>query len=174
MLAALLATGSAVGGTVDPTAPRPYWEAISGCDHGHRSQVAKRRIARLLRAPYVRRQAVRHYTRCVETRAKRRYLTREVVKPGWRWRKAHYWSIRLERLPASWRAWARSTSACESDYPSQHGNGGMFHGSFQFMLGTWWSAGGTGDPHTKSYEEQAVIAIGLAMRDGTGHWPVCG
>ena len=31
-----------------------------------------------------------------------------------------------------------------------------------------------GDPIDYSYKTQAVVAVALKKRDGTGHWPVCG
>lgn len=168
------APASVLGGTADPTEPRPYWTKIAACDHGHRSVVAKRRIVRLLHAPYVKRRSVRHYNRCVATRAKRRYLTR-VVKNGWEWRAANVWEIRLARLPASWRAWAERTAWCESKRgtdPRTNLNG--FRGIFQWVMSTWYAAGGTGDPAVAGYAHEAVVAIGLARREGTGHWPNCG
>lgn len=180
LLALTLPAVLAQAGTVDPTAVRPYWQQIGNCDfgkqgpHGHRSQVAKRRITELLHAPYVKRQAVRHYNRCVATKRKRRYLTR-VVKNGWEWRAAHYWEIRFERFSPSWQAWAHSTAACESDHgrnPRTNLNG--FRGIFQWVMSTWYAAGGTGDPAVAGFYHEAVIAIGLAQREGTGHWPRCG
>lgn len=154
--------------------PPSYWMQIANCGHGHRSEVAKTRIVVLLHAPYVRRGQVRHYNRCVATREKRRYLTR-VVESGWRWRAAHYWELRLAREPAGWRAWAERTAWCESKRgtdPRTNLNG--FRGIFQWVMSTWRSAGGTGDPAYAGYAHEAVIAIGLARSDGTQHWPNCG
>jgi hypothetical protein len=156
-----------------PAPALPYWATIDNCDHGHRSQVAKKRITTLLHAPYVDRKQVRHYNRCVTTRAKRAYLNR-VVQNGWAWRKANYWQLRFERLPAGWQAWAWSTGACESGNNPATNTGNGFYGAFQFMLSTWAAAGGAGNPAAQSWHYQAVIAIGLAQREGTGHWPNCG
>jgi hypothetical protein len=75
------------------------------------------------------------------------------------------------------RRWARRVSECESGGdPRIHGGGGTYHGAFQFTLGTWRTSPKTpgGDPHNYRWKVQAVVAVYLKKRDGTGHWPVCG
>jgi hypothetical protein len=76
------------------------------------------------------------------------------------------------------KRWAHSTSQCESGQrPKIHGGGGTYHGAFQFMLSTWRSAPKSpgGDPHTRSWKTQAVVAVKLKHRDGARtHWPNCG
>lgn len=67
-----------------------------------------------------------------------------------------------------WRALANCESALGNDSRS-----GKYHGYFQFSLATWQSVGGTGDPHTYSYEEQLHFAQILQARSGWGQWPVC-
>jgi hypothetical protein len=106
---------------------------------------------------------------------------RDAMAHHWRkGRRLHHrryrWHYRWRGL-ASWeRSWARSTSACESDYPSQHGGGGAFHGGFQFLLSTWATSPRSpgGDPHALPWVVQAVVAVYLMRRDGASHWPNCG
>ena len=175
-LVAALFVSAAPASAVVTLEVRPYWQTIDNCDHGHRSQVAKKRITDLLHAPYVRRGKVRHYNRCVATREKRRYLTR-VVRAGWEWRAANYWPIQLARQDSGWRAWAWSTAGCESGGtfdPTIHNPSGIYHGLMQFSLSTARVAGFTTDPHNTSTAEQLVRGIWLAQRHGTQHWPVCG
>ena len=73
--------------------------------------------------------------------------------------------------------WARRTSECESGGdPNAIGGGGTYRGAFQFMRSTWRHSPKTpgGDPIDYNWKTQAVVAIALKKRDGTGHWPVCG
>ena len=160
-----------------PPPLKPYWQR-RGCNHGHRFLVAHGRIRKLIRNhnPYVRKKRVQHYATCVERRKMSRKLNR-FAKRSWQWRKqyAHIWAIRLNRLPAWTRNWATSTAWCESDMgqnPRTNLNG--FRGRFQWVMSTWYAAGGAGDPAAASYEHEAVIAIGLMLREGAGHWPNCG
>lgn len=92
------------------------------------------------------------------------------------WNAEFLYERRWAALSAADKAWARSTSSCESDYPSQHDSSGTFHGGFQFMLSTWQSAplSPGGDPHYYPWTTQAVVAVALKNQDGAGHWPVCG
>lgn len=165
-------------GIAAPGKPRPNYATERGCSHWHRSHTAYERVRLLMRnhRPVVRRRAVAHYATCVATREKSRALW-GYVRRSWRWRHsyAHAWPIRLNREPASWRAWAWNTSWCESRRgadPRTNTNG--YRGRFQWVLSTWRSAGGVGDPAVASYAHEAVIAIGLARREGTHHWPRCG
>jgi hypothetical protein len=75
------------------------------------------------------------------------------------------------------KRWARHTAECESGKdPNAIGGGGMYRGAFQFMKATWRRAPKSpgGDPIKYSYRTQAVVAVYLKKRDGTGHWPNCG
>ena len=81
------------------------------------------------------------------------------------------------RLSASDKRWARTTSECESGGdPDAIGSGGLYRGAFQFMRSTWESSPKSpgGDPIAYPYRTQAVVAILLKNRDGAQHWPVCG
>jgi Transglycosylase-like domain len=75
------------------------------------------------------------------------------------------------------RRWARSTSACESGgNPRAIGGGGRYRGAFQFLRATWRRAPRSpgGDPIRYPWRTQAVVAVSLKHRDGTGAWPSCG
>jgi hypothetical protein len=86
-----------------------------------------------------------------------------------------------------WRAWSIRTGSCESgNRPAAHDNatGYTYHGAMQFHLGTWASARGhmperirarlPADPHNATLKGQRIVAIDLARREGTQHWPRCG
>jgi hypothetical protein len=75
------------------------------------------------------------------------------------------------------RRWARNTAECESGKdPNAIGGGGQYRGAFQFRKSTWKAAPKSpgGDPIDYPYRTQAVVAVALKHRDGSGHWPVCG
>jgi len=75
------------------------------------------------------------------------------------------------------KRWANHTAECESGKdPDAIGGGGAYRGAFQFMKSTWRHAPKSpgGDPIRYRYRTQAVVAIYLKKRDGTGHWPNCG
>jgi hypothetical protein len=105
-----------------------------------------------------------------------------------RWCRTNYrcvWKQRYHAQPVGWRIWAVGTGSCESgNTPSKHdlATGRTFHGSHQFVIGTWNAAQNYlpkrwrryGDPHVLSWNHQATAAIILARREGKGHWPVCG
>lgn len=95
----------------------------------------------------------------------------------WRSKRAYVWLWRVVfgRMPAGERAWAYSTSSCESGrVPWKHDGSGTYHGAFQFSLRTAWAAGFRADPHTRSWYEQAVRAIRWKWRTSDEQWPVCG
>ena len=161
--------------------PPPYWTRVAGCGHGHRAQVAGRALDRLLRnhRPLTPRKIERvvHLRRCAMSRADRRRLDRRARRlRTWRMSYAHRWPIAFHSLPAWAQAWARSTSSCETggtmNPATETGNG--YVGAFQFLPSTWYAAGGQGWPSAHSWAYQAVIAVRLMLRDGAGHWPVCG
>jgi hypothetical protein len=82
------------------------------------------------------------------------------------------------RATAPFRGWLRSTRMCESggNYRTNTGNG--FYGAYQFVLSTWWSAGGHGYPHLAEPLEQDYRAVVWRKMIGNPHspggWPVCG
>ena len=90
-------------------------------------------------------------------------------------RKRIIWKIRFKYgQPLYERQWAVNTGACEShNTPTAHSPHGD-HGAMQFKLGTWRSAGGSGDPHTKSLYEQYVRAIRWKHKTSDEQWPNCG
>jgi len=159
--------------------PEAHW-AKAGCKHSHPSVVARKRIRAVLTRldAYTRAEGrrVRHYATCVATIDKARAGHRLIKRlRAWREQYAQVWRIRFNKLPAWSQAWARSTSSCESHMnPAAHNPTGLYHGAFQFLLSTWWSAGGTGDPHLHSWHYQAVVAVRWMYAHGDEQWPVCG
>lgn len=154
----------------------PYWRS-HGCEHGHRSSVAYKRLHGLLHhtRPVVDKRRVRHYATCVATRAKA-HRAHELARRWWAWRHeyAQRWVIVFNRLPSYDRAWAVSTSQCESGMNPATNTGNGFYGAFQFVLSTWYAAGGTGNPAQHSWHFQAVVAVRWMHIAGASQWPVCG
>jgi len=71
----------------------------------------------------------------------------------------------------NWAALAR----CESGgNPTIVSRNGLYHGLYQFSVGTWQGVGGTGLPSQASADEQTARAMALYNRSGAGQWPVCG
>lgn len=50
------------------------------------------------------------------------------------------------------------------------GNG--YYGMYQFTMGTWQAAGGTGNPADASAAEQTAVAQRVQQQQGWGAWPV--
>ena len=150
-----------------------------GCPKVWRSKVAYRRTTRLLRnhrplTPETKHKVGR-YARCVASSAKQRSVRRHVGRlRAWRMSYPHRWPIVFNRLPSWDRAWAYSTSSCESGMNPATNTGNGFYGAFQFLVSTWHAAGGTGYPHQHSWHYQAVIAVRWMHVAGAGQWPVCG
>ncbi len=75
------------------------------------------------------------------------------------------------------KRWARHTAKCESGKdPKAIGGGGKYRGAFQFMKTTWHHAPKSpgGDPIRYAFRTQAVVAVALKKKQGTGAWPNCG
>ncbi|MDO5672042.1 MAG: transglycosylase family protein [Actinomycetaceae bacterium] len=69
--------------------------------------------------------------------------------------------------------WA-ALAKCESGgNPSVVSRNGLYHGLYQFSVGTWRSVGGSGLPSQASAEEQTQRAQALQARSGWGQWPAC-
>jgi transglycosylase-like protein len=82
-----------------------------------------------------------------------------------------------ERTSKGNKRWARRTAECESGRnPKAIGGGGRYRGAFQFLRSTWRTSPRSpgGDPIRYTYKTQAVVAVALKKRVGTGPWPVCG
>ena len=162
--------------------PPPYWTRVDGCRHGHRAEVAihgRRGLDWLLRnhRPLTpeRLEAVAHLRACTATRDGRRRTERRARRlRAWRMSYAHRWPIAFERLPEWAQAWAYSTGACESGNDPSKETGNGYVGAFQFLPSTWYAAGGQGWPSAHSWAYQAVVAVRLMLREGAGHWPICG
>jgi hypothetical protein len=89
--------------------------------------------------------------------------------------------VRYERIWQDFKQkdkrWARRTSECESGGdPRAIGGGGRYRGAFQFLRATWRRAPRSpgGDPILHPWRTQAVVAVSLKHREGTGPWPTCG
>lgn len=54
-----------------------------------------------------------------------------------------------------------------------HSDTGKYHGAFQFSLDTWRSLGGTGDPHTHTYEQQKAIVKKIPISAYKTQFPTC-
>ena len=71
----------------------------------------------------------------------------------------------------NWAALAK----CESGgNPRVVSSNGLYHGLYQFSVGTWRGVGGSGLPSQASSSEQTARAKMLYNRSGAGQWPVCG
>lgn len=156
----------------------PYWRTIDGCSHGHPSRVSYRAVRLLLRhtRPVVDRERVRHYARCVATKAKRRAIVRKAVKPGWRWRSSYpqKWAILTNRRYADLLAYLAAVRGCESGGdPGAVSPDGLYRGLYQFSFSTWASVGGAGDPAAAHPAEQTFRAARLLRESGPQHWPNC-
>ncbi|MBZ2196683.1 resuscitation-promoting factor [Occultella gossypii] len=69
--------------------------------------------------------------------------------------------------------WA-ALAQCESGgNPTIVSSNGLYHGLYQFSVGTWQSVGGSGLPSQASPAEQTQRAQALQARSGWGQWPHC-
>ncbi|WP_165962768.1 resuscitation-promoting factor [Occultella glacieicola] len=69
--------------------------------------------------------------------------------------------------------WA-ALAQCESGGdPTIVSSNGLYHGLYQFSVGTWQSVGGSGLPSQASPAEQTERAQILQARSGWGQWPAC-
>jgi predicted ribosomally synthesized peptide with SipW-like signal peptide len=71
----------------------------------------------------------------------------------------------------NWAALAKCESGGRADAVSSNG---MYHGLYQFSVGTWRSVGGEGLPSDASADEQTYRAQLLYNKAGRGQWPHCG
>lgn len=70
--------------------------------------------------------------------------------------------------------WA-ALAQCESGgNPTIVSANGLYHGLYQFSVGTWASVGGSGLPSQAPAAEQTARAKMLYLRSGAGQWPHCG
>jgi LysM repeat protein len=56
-----------------------------------------------------------------------------------------------------------------SDPSANTGNG--YYGMYQFSLGTWRAAGGTGNPANASVADQTAVALRVQQQQGWSAWP---
>ena len=82
-----------------------------------------------------------------------------------------------ESVRPSERKWAAKVSYCETGHdPNATALNGQYRGAFMFTWNAWRTSPKTpgGDPIDYSYRTQAVVAVMLMRKVGTGPWPVCG
>jgi len=82
-----------------------------------------------------------------------------------------------DNVTASERKWAAKVSYCETGHdPNATALNGQYRGAFMFTWDAWRTSPKTpgGDPIDYSYRTQAVVAVMLMRKVGTGPWPVCG
>jgi len=97
----------------------------------------------------------------------------EVVAVGTRARPASTPAARVsgDIDALNWAALAACESGGRVDAVSRNG---LYHGLYQFSVGTWAGVGGSGLPSQASAEEQTARAKALYARSGAGPWPHCG
>lgn len=85
----------------------------------------------------------------------------------------NYWINRWSVLPGGARYWTQCVSAKESGNRRIARESG-FLSYFQWVLVTWHRAGGTGNPETHSWHEQAIKAWRWHVRVPVNQWPNTG
>ncbi|TRW46750.1 resuscitation-promoting factor [Georgenia yuyongxinii] len=75
--------------------------------------------------------------------------------------------------PATGDVWARLAQCESGGNPTIVSANGLYHGLYQFSVGTWQAVGGTGLPSQASPAEQTQRAQALQARSGWGQWPAC-
>lgn len=85
------------------------------------------------------------------------------------WKHTHIWEYRWHHLTAHERSWAHCISFHESR--NRRVARESAHWSyFQWALSTWYRAGGSGNPESHSWTEQAVRAVRWAHFAGSSQW----
>ncbi|MFT4300112.1 MAG: ubiquitin-like domain-containing protein [Aeromicrobium sp.] len=69
--------------------------------------------------------------------------------------------------------WAKLAQCESGGRPNAVSANGLYHGLYQFSVGTWKAVGGSGLPSQASAEEQTMRAQMLQARSGWGQWPHC-
>ncbi|PFG32320.1 resuscitation-promoting factor [Sanguibacter antarcticus] len=69
--------------------------------------------------------------------------------------------------------WSRLAQCESGGNPTIVSSNGLYHGLYQFSVGTWQSLGGAGLPSQASAAEQTRLAQALQARSGWGQWPAC-
>lgn len=153
----------------------PHWRE-KGCDHFHRSVVARKRVEEILTQlkPLTKDEGrrVAHYVSCVKTKNKARSVGR-LRKELRAWRRRDPARTIINNWPLL-NGHLASIASCESGgSPTAVSDGGTYRGKYQFDYGTWGSVGGSGDPAAATEIEQDYRAILLYRSAGPGRWPVC-
>lgn len=69
--------------------------------------------------------------------------------------------------------WSQLASCESGGNPSIVSSNGLYHGLYQFSVGTWHAMGGSGVPSQASAAEQLKRAKKLQAASGWGQWPAC-
>lgn len=78
-------------------------------------------------------------------------------------------------IPADAKLLLDAIAQCESGGdPTMVSASGEHRGKYQFLVATWESVGGVGDPAVAPEAEQDQRAASLLAKQGTKPWPVCG
>lgn len=84
-----------------------------------------------------------------------------------------YWIRRWRALPSYARHWTRCVSFRESGN-RRIARASGFLSYFQWVASTWHAAGGSGNPETHSWHEQALKAWRWHLSHPYGQWPNTG
>lgn len=76
-------------------------------------------------------------------------------------------------VAAAGDVWSKLAQCESGGNPSIVSKNGLYHGLYQFSVGTWQSLGGSGLPSQASAAEQTRLAQALQARSGWGQWPHC-
>lgn len=95
------------------------------------------------------------------------------VKRQHHWAKHHYWLWRWHHLGRAGQNWTRCVSFHESGN-RRIARASGFLSYFQWVASTWHSAGGSGNPETHGWYEQADKAWWWHLSHPHGQWPNTG
>lgn len=118
------------------------------------------------------RAAVRRFQRRNRLQADGRLNTETLAELGVQARAA---SVPVAPPSADTTRLLEAIADCESGGdPTKVSANGEHRGKYQFLVSTWESQGGTGDPAAAPETEQDQRAAALMASEGAKPWPVCG
>lgn len=161
-----------------PTTPADAAFVSSTCDRTYTRAMFHSAARSTFRHPVVpssKRKTLRRIVVCQRRAVSRRIVRRSLRRYKAKHAQRFYWQVRFYRMSPQGQAWSHSTAACESDHgrnPRTNLNG--FRGIFQWVMATWYAAGGTGDPAVAGFYHEAVLAWPWHLSHPSGQWPNCG